>query len=315
MAKREYFFRYLLIVKKLYNNKRVTFEEISNYLDREFELIDKPIGISQRTFQRDLRDIRSLFDIDIKCDKEHMYYIADNVNTDFNERMIEAFDIFNTLSGGRNYNQYLLLEKNCQKGAEYMNGLLHSIKNRHIIKIKYQPFYEDEPKEREVEPLTIKEFKGRWYLLSSESTVHSPQSTDNKLQSTEQKNLKTFALDRIKEVEISTKHFEYPKYMNAAEYFRDSYGIIRPNDGEAEEIILSFEPLQGKYIKSFPLHHSQEIIVDNKKELKVRLKMFVTYDLVMELLSLGDKVKVIKPGSLKKEIIDMIKNVENSYKE
>ena len=59
MAKEDYFFRYLLIVKRLYKNKRGTFEEIRDYLDREFELIDKPISISLRTFQRDLIDIRS----------------------------------------------------------------------------------------------------------------------------------------------------------------------------------------------------------------------------------------------------------------
>jgi predicted DNA-binding transcriptional regulator YafY len=307
MAKRDYFFRYLLIVKRLYNNKRATFEEISDYLDREFELIDKPIKISLRTFQRDLRDIRSLFDIDIKCDNESRYYIAENLNSDFNERIIEAFDIFHTLSGGRNYYKYLLPEKSCQIGTEYMNGLLHSIKNKYKIKIKYQPYYEEEATERELEPLAIKEFKGRWYLLAKESTVHSPQSTDNK-------NIKTYALDRIKELEITTKHFEYPKNFDVAEYFRDSFGIVRPNEGKAEEIILSFEPLQGKYIKSFPIHHSQEIFIDNKKELRVKLKMFVTYDLVKELFSLGDKVKVIEPMTLKKEIKENLRHVDRIYK-
>lgn len=299
MAKRDYFFRYLLIVKRLYNNKRATFEEIGNYLDREFELIDKPISISIRTFQRDLRDIRTLFDIDIKCDNESKYFIAENENSDFNERMIEAFDIFNTLSGGRNYNKYLLLERNCQTGTEYMNGLLHSIKNRHIIKIKYQPYYEEEPTEREAEPYAIKEFKGRWYILTKDKT-------DNQI--------RTFALDRIKELEISSKHFECPKTMDAAEYFRDSFGIVRPNEGKAEEIILSFEPLQGKYIKSFPMHHSQEILIDNNKELKARLMMYVTYDLVKELLSLGDKVKVIEPETLKKEIKEALKHIEKIYR-
>jgi predicted DNA-binding transcriptional regulator YafY len=307
MSKRDYFLRYILIIKRLFNNKRATFEEISDYLDMQFELIDKPIKISQRTFQRDLKDIRSLFDIDIKCNNESMYYIAENMNSDFNERMIEAFDIFNTLSGAKVYNKYLLLEKNCLPGTEYLNGLLHAIKNNFIVMIKYQPYYEEEPTERKLIPYAIKEFKGRWYLLAKECTVNSPQST-------EQKGPKTFGLDRIKELEITTTHFEYPLTMNPVEYFRDSFGIIRPNDGIAEDIILSFEPLQGKYIKSFPLHPSQEILIDNKKEFRIKLKMFVTFDLIQELLSQGDRVKVIEPISLRKKILEVTKHIEKIYK-
>ncbi|MBS9768743.1 MAG: WYL domain-containing protein, partial [Flavobacteriaceae bacterium] len=56
--------------------------------------------------------------------------------------------------------------------------------------------------------------------------------------------------------------------------------------------------MQGKYIKTLPLHHSQEILEDNEKGLKIRLKLAITYDFVMELLSLGKEVTVIKPQSL-----------------
>jgi len=65
-----------------------------------------------------------------------------------------------------------------------------------------------------------------------------------------------------------------------------------------KEVILSFEPVQGKYIKSLPLHESQQILVDNITELQVRLMIYVTYDFEMELLSFGEYVKVLKPDSL-----------------
>lgn len=78
--------------------------------------------------------------------------------------------------------------------------------------------------------------------------------------------------------------------------FEHSFGIILPHeDQQIEEVILSYSAFQGKYIKSLPLHHTQEIVVDNDEELRVKLNMYVTHDFVMELLSVGAEVKVVAP--------------------
>ena len=54
----------------------------------------------------------------------------------------------------------------------------------------------------------------------------------------------------------------------------------------------------AKYIKSLPLHDTQEILVDDKDELRIKLKVCITYDFIMELLSFGGDVRVIRPKSL-----------------
>lgn len=77
---------------------------------------------------------------------------------------------------------------------------------------------------------------------------------------------------------------------------------MAPNDDTPQEIILSFDPFQGKYIKTLPLHESQQILIDNKDELQLKLNLYLTYDFIMELLSYGEKVKVLKPRSLANEI-------------
>ena len=77
---------------------------------------------------------------------------------------------------------------------------------------------------------------------------------------------------------------------------------MAPNDDAPQDIILSFDPFQGKYIKTLPLHESQQILIDNKDELQLKLNLYLTYDFIMELLSYGEKVKVLKPRSLANEI-------------
>ncbi|MEX2565062.1 MAG: WYL domain-containing protein [Cyclobacteriaceae bacterium] len=78
-------------------------------------------------------------------------------------------------------------------------------------------------------------------------------------------------------------------------------------------IIKKFDPFQGKYIKSLPLHESQEILIDNPQELRIRLTLFVTHDFFMELLSHGERVKVLKPAGLIEKLKTTIKQVQALY--
>ena len=151
---------------------------------------------------------------------------------------------------------------------------------------------------REVEPYLLKEFNGRWYILLKDST-------DN--------NIKTFGTDRIHNIEITKKKYSKQQDFNPKDYYKDCFGIFKSNELKPTEIILSFEPLQGKYIKTYPLHSSQEILIDSEKELQIRLFVYESPDLITELLSFGDKVKVLQPQSLIDTMIDKIKVMTKKY--
>jgi len=84
--------------------------------------------------------------------------------------------------------------------------------------------------------------------------------------------------------------------------FRYCFGVINLDDVPPQEIILSFAPEQGKYIKSYPIHESQEVLADDDHELRIKLTLFITHDLVMEILSYGMSVKVISPEQLVHEV-------------
>jgi hypothetical protein len=70
----------------------------------------------------------------------------------------------------------------------------------------------------------------------------------------------------MNDLEISKKKFTYPADLIPNDYFKNCFGVITSEEADPEEIILSFEPLQGKYVKSYPLHESQKIIEDNDKD-------------------------------------------------
>lgn len=292
MSMRESFLRYFHIINKL-RKRPSSFVDIDNYLAHQSELQGCNFNVSKRQFQRDLANIASIFDIEITYDQKKLVYCINNDGlSEISQRRMEAFNTFNALKIDENISKSIHFEKRQPQGTENMFGLLHAIKNHLQIGFTYFKFWEDEPTERVAEPYALKEFKNRWYVLASDLK-------DNQI--------KSFALDRLSELEITKKHFTPPVDFDVTEHYKHCFGIISPTTNEPEEVILSFNQIQGKYIKSLPLHDSQEILIDTKEELRIKLQLFITFDFIMELLSFGGNVKVMEPQSL-------IIKIRKSYK-
>lgn len=290
MSKRAYISRYMLIIKRLKAKPYSTYEELQTYIDNQFEYLQMQddtlqIGFSKRTLQRDIREIRVVFGIEISYSKQEQgYYIQQNEMENMNfQRILEAFDMFNSLNLAKDLSGFVNLETRKPLGTENIYGLIHSIKNNFQIKFSYLKFSQSEINLRNCDPLALKEYKNRWYLIASD---HKDEI------------VKTFALDRLSNLEITAKKFVYPADFNVGEYFHYCFGIICPDDDDPQDIILSFKPFQGNYIKTLPLHHTQRVVVDNDEELQVKLKLYITEDLIIELLSFGSSMKVILPLSL-----------------
>lgn len=300
MSKQEAVSRYNLIIRKLRRHP-ADFSEIAHFLEVQSEIEGYNFKISKRTFQRDVTDIRSIYKIDIQYNfSDKLYYIDNDDQPEANERILEAFDTFNALNISDRLSDHIHFEKRKPQGTENLYGLLHAIKNRVQIRFSYLKYDGNELTHRLVEPYALKEFKNRWYILVKDMK-------DNKV--------KSFALDRLSGLEITKKHFDAPEDFNVNGYYRHCFGIIGPNGQEPQEVILSFVPFEGKFIKSLPLHESQEILKDDEEELRLKLKLVLTHDFLMELLSHGDNVRVIAPDKLLKEVKAIYRNAFNQYQD
>jgi predicted DNA-binding transcriptional regulator YafY len=298
MAKRSFFLRYSVILKRL-QKAPATLKEIVSSIEKEFDLLDLPLNYSKRTFQRDIQEIQEIFQVEIQFDfKRKVYFIQHIAYPKVAERMLETFDMVNAVNLSNDLTNSIHFESRKALGTEHFHGLLHAIKNTLIVKFQYHKYEEESVSQREVEPLVLKEFKNRWYLVA----------VDLKDQL-----IKTFGLDRIDDIEISRKRFTPRADVDLKSLYQDSFGIIHGRPIDLEEIILSFNPLQGKYIKSFSLHHSQRVLVDNEEKLDVSLNLVVTYDFIMELMSYGDNVKVITPSTLKDQICSTAQRMLTLY--
>ena len=196
----------------------------------------------------------------------------------------------------------MFFEKRKAKGLEHLHGIIHAISNRKIINFKYQKFWETEKSKKVISPYALKEFKNRWYVLGTE---FNHNNSDFKI--------KSYGLDRISDLEISSTKFIKQK-INIEEIYKNSFGIFNTEDSEPQEIILSFDREQANYIKALKLHDSQEIISDDLSQTTFKVYLVPTYDFQREILSYGNRVKIISPESLKsiikKEVKSMLENLD-----
>jgi predicted DNA-binding transcriptional regulator YafY len=61
------------------------------------------------------------------------------------------------------------------------------------------------------------------------------------------------------------------------------------------------------------MHHTQKILIDNEEELRISLKIFITFDFVQEILSFGDSIKVLQPQELIEDLKTIYKNALKQY--
>lgn len=300
MSKRESVARQHHIIAKL-KNKPASFDEIRQYLIEASKLEGYNYDLSKRTFHRDIEDISSLYELEITFNRSRKVYLINTEGqSEISKRVLEALDTVRIQKLLHSFNDFILFEKRQPHGVENLYGLIQAIKREKEVEFIYRKFNQKLPTKRVVQPLAVKEAKQRWYLLAKENGYE---------------NLKTFALDRMYELDITKKKFNYPTDFNASKYYKNSFGIINTVGQDPEKIELALTPIQGEYVKTFPLHESQIVTIDNDKEVRIELNLCITDDFVMEILSMGNKAKVLAPTSLINTLKQIYLNTLKQYRE
>ena len=305
MAKIEQMLRLKVIEDFLRSRKAkgASYEEIQDYLQRKYEERDiklDDLKFTKRTFLRDKVAISKVLKTDIIYRRSTNTYAIDDDNED--ELQEDVFDNLLLVEAYRNVKgkkNIMLFEQRKSRGLHWLSGLVHAITHQKIITLQYTKFWEGVSHDKVLEPYAVKEFKNRWYLLAHEKND-------------EKYFIKTFGLDRISDLEIAPSTFK-PKKYDAEKDFENSFGIISTLNEMPEEIVLSFDADQGNYIKTLPLHHSQEILVDDEDEFQIKLTLVPTYDFEREILSHGSSVKIISPLSFKNHLESEVEKMMNNF--
>jgi len=148
-------------------------------------------------------------------------------------------------------------------GSEHLETIIGAIEARSEIEFNYTKYGDEKAKRRVLYPYLLKEYKNRWYVIGyikgkSEVT--------------------TFALDRMSDLITGAGIFTRLESFDHDKYFKHTFGITRP-DQPVEEIILEFNAQQAPYIKSLPIHPTQESVEETEKYLRIKIRVIPCYEL------------------------------------
>ena len=249
--------------------------------------------VSGKTLERDFKHIDQSFGLTIGFDAQRGCYAIKEDLSNAEERLEELlfnFDLLNELESQSPLRSYVLAECHRPPHSNHMFVLLAAIRKQHPIRFTYEDYRKANSYEVACAlPHYLKESQGRWYLLAYNNGI-----------------LKSYAIERISGLHIvESETFVRRMSINVAELYRDCYGIWNDEHMPVEDIELSYSPLDGRFLKSLPLHPSQHILVDNNQEFRIGLRLRITNDFVMALLSRSTSLTVLKPESLRNRVRDI----------
>ncbi len=187
-------------------------------------------------------------------------------------------------------------------GMEWIDLIYEAIRNKFAIRFTYNNIYKKKTSDYLLIPYLIKEHRNRWYVIGW---------------SIERNDYLTFALDRIKTLEvIATKQTADLKERSAFKadgFLQHATGIMEGSrKPELVELVIS-EPI-SQLVLLDPIHHSQKLISEKNGTIKISMTVYVNEEFRLRLLGFGPWCKVSKPTALKRSMAELIGKMNQLYK-
>jgi predicted DNA-binding transcriptional regulator YafY len=151
--------------------------------------------------------------------------------------------------------------------------------------------------ERVIEPYHIMPYVRSWQVIAWDSRRQA---------------VIEFKLDRIRHAELLDETYAISPGFDLDAYLGDWWGLMR-TPGEVEEVELLFDPQAGRWVMEEQWHHSQqsEVLPDGRVQMKFRI--VITPEFVDWVLYYGSRVRVVKPESLRDQVVEKARKMVELY--
>ena len=289
--------KYIWIIDTLTKNRRLTKAELNNlWLKSE---VSEGNPLPDRTFFHYRRSIEEIFNIEIKCDRSGQYYIDEAKSVRSNSVtnwLLDTLAVSSAFNEAQPGDERLEVE-DVPSAREFLPLVLEAIRDSVKLCFTYASFARSRAENKIIfRPYFLKRYKQRWYMIGFQE---------------KRKEIRTYALDRVREMQLVQEKFEKPGSITLEQVFGNIVGVTT-SEASVKTVKLKTTTTQAKYFRALPLHPSQtEELHDDYSIFSYKLKL--NYELAHEILALGDAVKVIEPPELRAMVVTQLKDALAQY--
>lgn len=290
--------RYVWLIDQLQKYGRLTRRQISDMWERAS--IGDGHPLPERTFHHHRRAVEENFHIEMKCDAAGRYYIAEAGNPQeeaFRQWLLNSYAVSDALSDSPASANYILVEE-VPSSREFLPLVLEALKRGKCIRFSYAGFSRSRTETGiGFSPAFVRLYKQRWYMVGE------------KLDSGQ---LRTYALDRVKEMQLTDAPARCRDDIDPRTFFQDCLGVTVPKS-KPKSVRLRVDPIQAKYLRALPLHHTQQEISTASDHSVFSYTLKLNYELVHEILALGPQATVLSPPELRLMITEELHRTLANY--
>lgn len=287
----------LYIVELLSRGKPMSLREINEHWEYssfyDGEIIPK-------TFGRYRDYVSAVFAIDIECDKRtNTYYIANPdyiKNNALYKYLLSAFHVEALVELAMKHKDRVLLEE-APNGVEYLQLILKAIDQGVIVEFDYYSFNKKTVTHQQRIPCFLKAWENRWYLVAEPLSRKTPT---------------VYALERISSLRITEERAAPSSEIKPHKYFDACFGInheVCP----PQLIKLKVYGSQVEYVRARSIHESQQEIETCEEYSVFSYWIRPSYNFYQALLWNREKVEVLEPEEVRKEMKEIVNKMRNMY--
>jgi proteasome accessory factor B len=164
------------------------------------------------------------------------------------------------------------------------------------VRFVYQGLQDARKSKRRVQPWHLGCISDQWYLIGYDAERAAPR---------------TFALARMRKLEVLKEKFTRPADFDIAEFLSGSFSAFQAR--ERETIRLRLDPLAARIAAERKWHPSQKIHMRPEGHAELTLEVGLAPDLESWILSWGARAEVLAPAALRETIRRQLAEAARRY--
>lgn len=261
----------------------------------------------------DIFNIIIELDPDVKGYKYHIVNPHELEGDGLRSWLVDSYATLNQIQADSKLQERVEFE-DIPSGHTWLTIFMQAMRENKVMEITHQGFGKNYTNTFEIEPYCLKVVKRRWYIIANNPYyVMLNKKHMGEEGYSPRKEIRAYGLDRINEASILDKTFKIKKSFNMKKFYEGCTGII-PSDDPIEHVVLRAYWNAPDYLRTLPLHESQQEVESNEESTTFSYNVKLTYDFLQLIMQQGDQIEVLEPKKLRDQMRNLANTLTHYYK-